>query len=329
MGLPLSKQQEVRVLSDTAAALLQSFAGTPSGHALGRRFIPSPREVHEVIRMSRALLFPGLVDSGSGFDDSPTLKDAVWLQARLSNLFDQLNMQIARCLCYGRERLSPACEVPCCNQRACDITSQFVEQLPAIRALLIEDAVAALQGDPAATSIDEIILAYPGFLAITVHRLAHQLFLLDVPLMPRMMSEWAHRETGADIHPGATIGGGFFLDHATGAVIGATAKIGKNVRLYQGVTLGAISLPRDRQVEFEQNNSGPQAQRHPTIGDGVTIYANASILGGKTVIGDHCVVGGSVVIIGQVPAEHTVTSQPAELKLRENGRQPVEWAWEI
>ncbi len=325
----MNKQLEGRFVSSTAQALLESFAGTPSGHALGRRFIPTPREVHEIIRMCRALLFPGLVDSGSGFDDSPSLSDSSWLEARLSNLVDKLRMQVARCLCYGHERLSPRCAVPCCEQRARDTVREFVEQLPAIRALLIEDAVAALRGDPAASSIDEIILAYPGFLAITVHRLAHMLFLLEVPLMPRMMSEWAHCETGADIHPGASIGGGFFLDHATGAVIGATAKLGKNVRLYQGVTLGAISLPRDRQAEYEQNNQVAQAQRHPTIGDGVTIYANASILGGKTVIGDHCVIGGSVVIIGQVPSDHTVSSQPTELRLREHGAHPAEWAWEI
>ena len=139
---------------------------------------------------------------------------------------------------------------------------------------------AAYDGDPAASSLDEVILAYPGMLAVTVYRVAHELHVLGVPLMPRIMSEWAHSRSGADIHPGARIGESFFIDHATGVVVGETTTIGSNVKLYQGVTLGALSIPRD-----ERGRVIRDTKRHPTVEDGVTIYANATVLGGDTVIG--------------------------------------------
>lgn len=165
-----------------------------------------------------------------------------------------------------------------------------------IREMLQADVQAAYEGDPAATSQLEVVVSYPGMYAITVHRVAHQLVKLGVPLIPRVMSEHAHMRTGIDIHPGATIGGGFFIDHGTGVVIGETCKIGKNVKLYQGVTLGALSFAKD-----EHGNLVKGVKRHPDVEDGVIIYAGATILGGDTVIGHHSIIGGNVWLIHSVP----------------------------
>ena len=183
------------------------------------------------------------------------------------------------------------------TETARQITLDYLENLPTIRFLLRKDIQAAFEGDPAATNSDEIILCYPGVLAIAVHRLAHPLYLLGVPLIPRMMSEWAHHRTGVDIHPGARIGARFFIDHGTGVVIGATCVIGENVKIYQSVTLGALSFPRKKDGTLVKGG-----RRHPTIGDGVTIYANATILGGDTYIGENAVIGGGAWITSSVPA---------------------------
>ncbi|MBX5442818.1 MAG: serine acetyltransferase [Solirubrobacteraceae bacterium] len=173
----------------------------------------------------------------------------------------------------------------------------FVAALPAIREALLLDAQAICDGDPAAHSVDEVVLAYPGFRATAVHRLAHELHRSDVPLVPRVLAEMAHRETGIDIHPGARIGASFAIDHGTGIVIGETAVLGDRVKLYQGVTLGALSV--DKRMA--------RTKRHPTIGDDVVIYANATILGGDTVIGDGSRIGGNVWLTRSVPAHSVVT----------------------
>jgi serine O-acetyltransferase len=188
------------------------------------------------------------------------------------------------------------------------IAAAYVAALPTVCAALREDADALAGGDPAATSRDEVILAYPGFLAVAVHRLSHELFRADVPLLPRLMSEWAHRETGIDIHPGAVIGHGFAIDHGTGVVIGETTVIGDRVRVYQGVTLGALAVYKQL----------ANRKRHPTIGDDVVIYANATILGGETHVGNGSVIGGNVWLTHSVPArsvvlfESTVTARQTD-----------------
>ncbi len=179
----------------------------------------------------------------------------------------------------------------------------YLDQLPEIRELLDKDVSAAYEGDPAATNTEEIILCYPGVQAIAVHRLAHPLYKLGVPLLPRIMSEWAHQHTGVDIHPGATIAPWFFIDHGTGVVIGETCVIGEHVKIYQSVTLGALSFPRNPDGTLVKCG-----QRHPTIGEGVTIYANATILGGKTEIGAGAVIGGGTWITHSVPPGAKVTS---------------------
>lgn len=318
-----------------AQQLMQSYRSTRNGQAIGRRYIPSVSAMLEFLHLCRQVLFPGLVCGSVWFDHT----DPNWsnssvnaLEALLTKLHQTGQEQISHCLCYGSEQRAPDCAVPCCQQRAAQLIDEFIAQLPEIRRILLVDAQAALKGDPAATSVDEIVLAYPGYLAITVHRIAHALFLLGIPMMPRILSEWAHSHTGADIHPGAQIGEGFFLDHATGAVIGATAKLGRGVRLYQGVTLGALSLPRDRQVEMEERNPEDRVQRHPTIGDEVTIYANASVLGGHTVVGSGSIVGGSVVLTGEVPPNHIVSLSKPTLRLKSLKQEPeaaAELYWEI
>jgi serine O-acetyltransferase len=184
--------------------------------------------------------------------------------------------------------------------------------LPEIRALLADDVQAAYDGDPAAGSLDEIIFSYPGVEAVTVQRLAHQLHLLGVPIIPRMLTEWAHSRTGIDIHPGANIGSSFFIDHGTGVVIGETCDIGAHVKLYQGVTLGAHSFPKDAHGNLIRGT-----KRHPTIENGVVIYANATILGGDTVVGAHSVIGASVSLSKSVPPNTVVTLERPSLRFRE------------
>ena len=182
-----------------------------------------------------------------------------------------------------------------------DVLCRFFDGLPEIKETLATDVQAAYEGDPAARSAEEIMLSYPGFEAISIYRIAHLLHTLGAPLLPRMMTEDAHRQTGVDIHPGATIGRYFFIDHATGVVVGETCTIGDHVKLYQGVTLGAKSFELD-----ENGNPVKGIKRHPDIGSHVVIYANATILGGNTVIGDGCVIGGSVWLTHSVPPGTTV-----------------------
>ena len=198
--------------------------------------------------------------------------------------------------------------------RARNIAIRFFQQIPKIREYLDTDLEATLEGDPAALNKDEIILSYPGVLAITINRLAHELYMLNVPLIPRMMTEYAHSLTGIDIHPGATIGKYFFIDHGTGIVIGSTTVIGEHVKVYQGVTLVALSTSGGQSLRG--------VKRHPTIEDNVTIYSGASILGGDTVIGANSVIGGNCFITRSIPTGTTVTIKNQELSYRnENGEK--------
>ena len=184
----------------------------------------------------------------------------------------------------------------------------FLERIPAIRAMAQTDLTAFFDGDPAAFSTDEIVFCYPGLFAVTVYRLAHELYLLQVPMLPRIMSEHAHSETGIDINPGATIGDHFFIDHGTGIVIGETCVIGSRVKIYQGVTLGALTTRGGQSLRGQR--------RHPTIEDDVTIYAGASILGGNTVIGRDCVIGSNVFITHSIPPCTTVSVKSQELQYK-------------
>ena len=198
---------------------------------------------------------------------------------------------------------------PCvhCEPLGHQLTVEFLRKLPELRTMLAKDIRAALEGDPAAKSYDEIIFSYPGIRAITIYRIAHELYRLNIPLMPRIMTEYAHSHTGVDIHPGAQIGESFFIDHGTGVVIGETCVIGNSVRIYQGVTLGAISLSK---AEVKKLRS---KKRHPSIKDDVIIYANATILGGDTVVGEHSVIGGNVWLTHSVPPDTEVFIKKQDL----------------
>ena len=205
------------------------------------------------------------------------------------------------------------------NQESSDtdhIVSEFIHKIPIINKRLWDDADAIYKGDPAAESIDEVILAYPGFLAIAIYRFAHELYELKVPLIPRIMTEYAHQKTGVDIHPGAKIGKSFCIDHGTGVVIGETTEIGDNVKIYQGVTLGALSVEKEL----------AKTKRHPTIEDNVVIYSQAVILGGNTIIGKNSVVGGNAWITQSIPA-YSVVYHKSEVKVRnsEDYEEPIDF----
>ncbi|HJQ82189.1 MAG TPA: serine O-acetyltransferase EpsC, partial [Lacipirellulaceae bacterium] len=190
-------------------------------------------------------------------------------------------------------------------------TMLFLERLPELRKRLATDVQAAYDGDPACKSLDEVIFCYPGLEAITVYRLAHVLYELDIPFIPRMMTEWAHARTGIDIHPGAKIGDYFFIDHGTGVVIGETTNIGEHVKLYQGVTLGALSFATDGDGQLVRGQ-----KRHPTLEDHVVVYANATILGGATVVGHDAVIGSSVWLTQSVAPNTTVVMEKPKLRMR-------------
>lgn len=231
----------------------------------------------------------------------------------LCQAYADLSEQIQRAFRYNcRMEKCSTCD---CQALADNVTIDLLEKLPAIRARLKGDVAAAFDGDPAAKSYEEIVISYPCITAIATYRIAHQLYLKEVPLIPRIMSECAHAQTGIDIHPGARIGERFFVDHGTGVVIGETTVIGDNVKIYQGATLGALSFKRDKTGRIIKG-----IKRHPTIKDNVTIYAEATILGDITV-GNNAVIGGNVWIQESVPADVTVTTANAELVYRKRNRR--------
>lgn len=286
-------------------AMLVSYRSDPRGHHVGKRFLPSRDEILEITGLLLELFYPGYFGRQDLDDDNV----ADHLASLLATLREKLSRQIELCMCFEAEVAGKGDAV--CSKEARGRARRLLEALPVIRAKLLADVQAAYDGDPAASSLDEVILAYPGLLAVTVHRVAHELYAMGVPLMPRIMSEWAHTKSGADIHPGAQIGPSFFIDHATGVVVGETTTIGRGVKLYQGVTLGALSVPRDERGRVIRNT-----KRHPTVEDGVTVYANTTVLGGATVVGQGSVVGGSVFLTRSVPPASRVAVKPPELSLK-------------
>ncbi len=258
---------------------------------LGRREFPSRTALAGLVEELRALLFPGYF--GISELKADTLR--YHLGARMDRVLHGLAEQIQR----GLMAADPACGA--CEDRALDLARAFLARLPEVRRLLATDIQAGFEGDPAATSPDEVLFCYPGLLAITSQRLAHELLKLGVPLLPRMITEHAHSLTGIDIHPGAQIGERFFIDHGTGVVIGETCVIGRNVRIYQGVTLGAKSFPLD-----EQGNPVKGIPRHPVVEDDVIIYSNATVLG-RITLGKGSAIGGNVWLTRSVPPGSVIT----------------------
>ena len=235
------------------------------------------------------------------------------------SLHDKLTVQIGRALRHDA-RASDMCTEDSDFEALGQVkTVQFLEQIPEVRRLLALDVQAAFDGDPAVRTIDEVIFCYPGLEAITIYRLAHVLHGLGVPFIPRMMTEWAHSQTGIDIHPGAKIGEHFFIDHGTGVVIGETTEIGNHVKIYQGVTLGALSFATDTDGNLVRGH-----KRHPTIRDRVVIYASATILGGRTVIGHDSVIGSSVWLTNSVEPHTTVVLETPRLRMRSEGLGELE-----
>ena len=247
---------------------------------------PDRQEIVKVIRDLQALLFPLVYRR-----EYPDMADETLLSQALYRLRDQL----AAALRFKLQEGDP-------EAIADAICADFAGRLPEIKRLLLLDVEALYEGDPAASCREEVMISYPGFRAISIYRIAHELYLLKAPLIPRIMTEYAHERTGIDIHPGATIGEYFFIDHGTGIVVGETTVIGDHVKLYQGGTLGAKSFELD-----EHGNPVKNIKRHPDIGNHVVIYANATILGGDTVIGDHCVIGGNTWLTRSVEAGSVVT----------------------
>ena len=261
---------------------------------IGSYELPSDAEVERIVELSRALLFPGYAGPEVARFDRELLHAVV--KVRLDELTTVLHRQVYRAIHHqsqsphGRDRR----ECGECTQRARQITTSFIDELPELREAIRVDLRFAFQSDPAATGIDEILLTYPGTYAVTVYRMAHRLLREGCGIIPRMMTELAHRRTGIDIHPGAEIGEALFIDHGTGVVIGETTRIGNRVRIYQGVTLGALTVPQG------DTRPAPGSRRHPTLEDECVIYANATILGGETVIGKGAVVGGNAFITTSV-----------------------------
>ena len=275
---------------------------------------PAPRAVVDALRILLDVLFPGRV-SGEAVGAAEL---DVFLVRRLSEAWNLLRREVRRALPYrwigeaARVEGARPPRVADLDGEADRVMKAFFDRIPDVRRLVADDVQAAYDGDPAALTFAEVILSYPGLTAIAAHRIAHELYVLGVPILPRVMSEWIHTKTGADIHPGARIGRSFFIDHATGVVIGETAEIGENVKLYQGVTLGAQSFALDA-----AGHPVKHIKRHPTVADHVIIYAHATILGGDTVIGAHSVIGGNVFLMESVPPNSLVSSQHPELHIRE------------
>ena len=270
---------------------------------IGSYELPSEAGVERVVELSRELLFPGYAGPDVPRSDRPEVRELV--KQRLGELREALHRQIYRAMHHKRQQLLRRNDLECadCTHRAEAITEKFLVRLPELRAAVRLDLRAAYESDPAATGIDEILFCYPGTYAVTVYRIAHALVQEGAVLVPRMMTELAHRRTGIDIHPGAKIGASFFVDHGTGVVIGETTTIGDRVRIYQGVTLGALTVPQG------DGRPAPDARRHPTLEDDVVIYANATILGGDTVIGKGAVVGGNAFVTASVAAGTKISGQ--------------------
>ena len=263
--------------------------------------IPSRECVIEIIDRLREILFPGYFTRGKL--DPVNLRYSLGQSA--VTVFDMLSEQIGLSIRHDCFRYDQPCSD--CEEQGSRLALRLLEEVPSIRKTLATDVAASYEGDPAAKSYDEIIFSYPGIFAMAVYRVANKLFEYGVPLLPRIMTEYAHSVTGIDIHPGAEIGESFVIDHGTGVVIGETTKIGKSVRIYQSVTLGALSIPKDSGNKFRGK------KRHPTIEDDVIIYAGATILGGDTVIGARSVIGGNVWLTQSVPPETTVILESPRL----------------
>jgi len=272
--------------------------------------LPSKKVVIEVLEDLLTIFFPGYL--GKAEVNKANIR--YFLGNTLASIQSRLTDEVEKSLKYICRKIKE-CPHDVCRRQAQVVVREVLEKIPELRATVSGDIVAAYDGDPAAVSTEEVILGYPCVLAITTHRIAHELYLRGVPLIPRIMSEHVHSLTGIDIHPGARIGKNFFIDHGTGVVIGETAEIGDNVKIYQGVTLGALSFPKDEKGALIRGT-----KRHPTIGNNVVIYSGATLLGADAVVGDNVVIGGNVWITSRVESDTKITIAPPDLKYKKNGK---------
>lgn len=309
-------------LEDLVERILISYQADDRTQHIDATFLPSRDKTIQILDLMRRLVFPGF------FDEQRVTSQSV--RFYVADLLHRIRMlmyeQVRQAIRYEENRTGQGRGDACtqCDQRAQEITDAMLERVPELRRLLALDVQAAYDGDPACRTMDEVIFCYPGLDAVTVYRMAHELFKIGVPFIPRMMTEWAHRQTGIDIHPGAQIGHHFFIDHGTGVVIGETCVIGNHVKIYQGVTLGALSFPTDANGNLLRN-----MKRHPTIEDRVVIYANATVLGGDTTIGHDSVIGSSVWITRSVEPHTTVTLEKPKLRIRPEKSEDFEAFYQI
>jgi serine O-acetyltransferase len=301
-------------LPSVVDALVKSIQADPRTQHLNRVYLPNRDAIIGCIDRLRELAFPGYF----GKQGLTTANVQFRIGELAVELSDLLYEQVRCCLRYRLQKSEDARDNQCdeCDSEAAEIVERFFARVPAVREMLALDVQAAFDSDPAAQSTDETIFCYPGLFAIFVQRFAHEFYRMNVPLLPRIMTEHAHSATGIDIHPGARLGPSFFIDHGTGVVIGETTEIGANVKIYQGVTLGAVA------PQFGQQLRGQK--RHPTIEDDVTIYSGATILGGETVIGKGAVIGGNVFLTTSVPPHTRVTNEPPKLQFRNRRMRKME-----
>jgi len=285
-------------------AIVKSLDAEDSPDHVSYPMIPSQESLLAIVDLYLAILMPGYF--GNQAVDRPSVP--YYLGSRVDRLYRLLQEQVGKCMIHECGDPKPECED--CHTDAADVAIAVLRRIPELRRLLAGDIQAAYDGDPAAKDLEEIIFCYPGLRAVTIYRLAHELQVLNVPILPRMLTEHAHSITGCDIHPGAVIGENFFVDHATGVVIGETTVIGDGVRIYQGVTLGGASFIKDEEGRLLRD-----LKRHPTIEDDCVIYAGAVILGGETVVGRGSVIGGSVWLTHSVPPNTQVTLSSQEQRM--------------
>ena len=290
-------------LVDEIMQSYQTFGGMD--HIEGKD-LPSKKVVIEVLDDLFTVLFPGYL----GKEGITKANIKYFLDNTLTSIYTRLTNEVEKSLKYICRKITE-CPHDVCLKRAQVVVKELLEKIPEIRSLLSGDIEAAFSGDPAAVSTEEVILSYPCVLAIATYRIAHELYLRGVPLIPRIMSEHVHSLTGIDIHPGAKIGKNFFIDHGTGVVIGETVEIGDNVKLYQGVTLGALSFPKDEKGQVIKGR-----KRHPTIGNNVVIYSGATLLGAEAIVGDNVVIGGNVWVTNPVASGTQITIARPELKYK-------------
>lgn len=304
-------------VDEAVGRVTESILGDPRTHRLSTAFLPDREEVVKVLERLGWLMFPGFFGPRDLSRDGMRGHVAEVVGEVAERLFRQFDaaFRYERRIEAGSARFDQRCAE--CEARASEVTATFLGQLPEIRRMLSLDVQAALDGDPAARHTDEIVFCYPGIRALTTHRIAHSLYRLGVPLVPRIMAEHSHSLTGIDIHPGARIGRSFFIDHGTGVVIGETTVIGDHCRLYQGVTLGAAFFEKDEAGAMKRDT-----KRHPTLEDHVIVYANATILGGTTVIGAGSQINGGVFLTSSVPPGHVVRGSRPEQTLRNNPEMP-------